>query len=69
MARSAIRKRSYASPGVCIHCERATIVTHYDRSLQGYICADCAPMAILIDALLITVMCCSHPKPNQTPDH
>ena len=69
MARSAIRKRCYASAGVCVHCERSTMVTHYDKTLMGYICATCAPMAILIDALLVTVMGCSHPKPNQTPDH
>lgn len=69
MARPAIKERCYASAGVCVHCQRATMVTHYDRTLMGYICRACAPMSILIEALLITVAGCSHPKPHETPDH
>jgi hypothetical protein len=45
------------------------VVTHYDRTIPAYICADCAPWSILMDAMLVTVGGCRHPKPNETPDN
>ncbi len=64
-ARPGIVRRTYASPGYCAVCEAAGIVTHYDWTIPGYICAACAPQAILIDLLLLTVGGCKHPNPHK----
>ena len=67
-ARAGITKRSYPSAGFCVCCEKATMVTHYDYTVPGYVCETCAPMAILSD-LMLTNNGMSHPNPHQIPNH
>jgi len=68
-SRAGIIRRSYPSPGFCTHCSEATVVTHYDRTIPAYICEDCAPWSILMDAMLVTVGGCRHPNLNETPNN
>ena len=67
-ARPGIVRRTFPMPGICFSCESPKLVTHYDRTLPGYICKACAPQAIYIDLLLVTAGL-HHPNPHDTPNH
>lgn len=55
-------------PGLCTSCNRAKLVSHYDRSLPGYICKQCAPQAIYNEMLLVNAGL-AHPDPHEIPNH
>ena len=66
-ARPGITKRSYASAGFCSSCCAAAMVTHYDRTIPGYLCKGCAPQAIYIDLLLVNLG--MHHPTQKTPNN
>jgi len=66
--RPGIMRRTLSLPAVCYVCGRTTLATHYDRTMPGFLCRSCAPMAIYIDMLLVTSGL-HHPNPHDIPNN
>jgi len=65
-----IKKMGHLSAGYCWACDSATMVNYLDSTVRAYVCPQCAPQAILIDALLAATTGVRHPKhPSEVPNN